>query len=779
MDINERLVNIIKNKKNSGTGFYFSDNLIFTCAHVCTPNSKPGQHIYFTDCRMSDQYEAEIMYLDTEDDIAILKTKKTAKQFFTITEYNYNGGNIECSSKGFIGNDQGIDLESRDMKLVVKSERIDRYQLNNANSIAAGFSGAPVWDSCNTLIGMVCVITRTENGRLTDHAFMIGNENLIKAINNWKQKASEVAINAFDEVMRFDSENHMVYTTLVKKIRDGEIIVPLVGNSLSEYIFGRKEALITQLCHLLFPDTDSLENIEKKKALNKGELGLSIDFLLHTSTTYKNILIEFFKDIYNSCYINDFQSEEEVISLIPYMQYAIRFMPDGLLENIAHRRRLAVNASYNGNNQLRHQENSFEIYSLCGDLESNILYSLTDYTENKEACYEKLVEWLGMKSILFVGVCFDKNTLDLCKKICNDNNIHYAFVSCKNDPNIKSDLRKQLDQLNISCILYDQNDSLALEQMLHKLLIDTRNEQFVRRFNRLDYRFSQQTLSGRSEEVNVLQSFLDSEWDYDNDLPFLWLNLYGEVGSGKSKLINDFSKKNSNEWQLIWVDCDCVEQFLNEAYEFINHLNKSAGKNILLVFDDFYLHPFKFEYCKDLIRYKGSKKLRIIFVTDSEKCPFTDKDYKKYSVLQFERSPLYVRQLPKEAVVEICINYANYLKNSVLENLFQTDHLDDFSELKKVINKTYEHCVCNKEPFSLYICLIRTLQWLNLLGTNDSYYSDKSILMQYMFREKLKDDADKKKNIWNLNKYTQEFVSWDKNKKNLELGNDNDFVRDV
>ena len=177
--------------------------------------------------------------------------------------------------------------------------------------------------------------------------------------------------------------------------------------------------------------------------------------------------------------------------------------------------------------------------------------------------------------------------------------------------------------------------------------------------------------------------------------------------------------------------------------------------------------------------FKNMLESQIIFVTDSEKCPFTDKDYKKYSVLQFERSPLYVRQLPKEAVVEICINYANYLKNSVLENLFQTDHLDDFSELKKVINKTYEHCVCNKEPFSLYICLIRTLQWLNLLGTNDSYYSDKSILMQYMFREKLKDDADKKKNIWNLNKYTQEFVSWDKNKKNLELGNDNDFVRDV
>lgn len=788
--ITDNIVNILTHKKeNNGTGFYFCEDMIFTCAHVCEAADAvdDGDIVYFKD-RVGEQvYEAKVVYCDFDKDIAILKSDRKSDNYFLLGDYEYVNGEI-CHSFGYLGEEEtGVDLWSKNMRYEGSSTRIGRYQLSNANSVTGGFSGAPVWNDAYKFLGMLVTNTNQDQGRLILDAFFIGVPELKEARQRFLEvrgECKEQEKNEFAKILEFDKHNYAVYNGLVMRIRQGETIVPLLGNSLSEYAFGRKNSMVDRLCKVLFYMMSSVELAETKKILKEGEPGLSVDYLLRDSEEYKVPIIEFFKDVFNSSCVSDFQMEEETLSLIPYMQYAIRFMPDGLLEKIAERRRIAVNAAYPEDNHTWNKENGLEIYSLCGNLEKNILYSLSDYKENKKKCCKKLAEWLGMKQILYVGVNFDDKMMELCRKIGRDQEKHFALVACAGTEAEKNEVRNKLRNLNIDAILYDQDDVIAVEYILHKLLVDTHNERFERRYNRLDYRFSQQALYGRKEEVKALQDFLESDQDQDPVIRFLWLQVSGYVGSGKSKLIYDFSRQNAPNWQLIWVDCNRNDQFIEKSEEFKAYLSNShREKNVLLVFDDFYLHPFAFEKCLGFLPLKRYNKLRIIFVTDEGQRIFQEEKsesvHKSCLVTQYAQSPLKVEPLSKDTIIEICINYASYLKASVTEKLYQSDETNDFSELVMEIDKTYEQCLRNKENLVLYICLIRTLQWLRLLDSNAGSFSDQNILLTYMTRDKLTDDLRERANMWDIGKYTKDFYERDKNRKNQDLRGMDGFMREM
>lgn len=782
-NIEVKIVNILNSEKeNAGTGFYISENLIVSCYHVLTDGyALDIEKVYYKKSGMTDVLCAYLSFYDEEKDIVLLKSEECSEDYFEVERYECKDGQI-CNSYGF-PRSGAIDTWSKRMIYVGRNQNTSLYQLDNANNITNGFSGAPVWDEEEKLIGIINANVHSEDCRALNEAFMTGVNDLYSILEQYYADREDKKYESiYEKVMKFDELNHVIYTSLISKLRDKEVIVPLVGGSLTEYAFGRKKSVIDKLCKTLFPTENS--ELEKmiKNDLMLGEVGIAAWACMEENKSYRNFMINFFKNIYNSCTVSEFQTEEEAVALIPYMQYAIRFMPDGILEKVAERRNIITTLTgTNESKEMGNQRRGLEIYSLCGDLERNVLYSLKSDSHNGEIIYERFSNWLGMNHILYVGVEFEGKTLELCNKLVSQRGNHFALVSCKDNEEDKKSKRRLLESLGIDGILYDENEYAAVECVLHKVLVDIQNERFERRFSKLDFRFSQHCLCGREEEVRTLESFLDSDDDVKNGLPFLWMQICGTVGSGKSKLVYDFAKERAKDWRLIWVDCNHNEEFLKKIEDFADHLEKE-WRNVLVVFDDFYLHPFSFDECEALLVKRNKCKLRLLFVHDRAEMIFHNDDVdrqKHYKVTKYYKSPLLISPLDKKTVVNICKEYAIYLSNSSVDSIYENDIRDRMYTLEELIGEVYEECMKEKEVLVLYVCLLRTLKWLGLTDEEDSVQDNRESIIYYMTRKKFVSDLEKDENRINMSKYLSRTEERNRNREKPNLGDVNMYIPEI
>lgn len=196
MDFTSGIVQILNNEGEiEGTGFVISpDGMIVTCAHViqgCAPQMA-GQsipqsvHVRFQVNPIEQEacVETSLWRSPNEDDIAFLKLQGDLPSEVTplklASTKRAKGHTISTFGFPKIGKIVGSHATQGRVSGAVKEKGMVRFQLEEANAITEGFSGAPVWDETdNCAIGMIVGVLPSDRlGKQKDVAYFIPSEDL-------------------------------------------------------------------------------------------------------------------------------------------------------------------------------------------------------------------------------------------------------------------------------------------------------------------------------------------------------------------------------------------------------------------------------------------------------------------------------------------------------------------------------------------------------------------------------------------------------------------------
>ena len=175
----QAVVNILdKQKKSVGTGFIIADEKIVTCLHVLKKNRYSREDVVyfkFTYSRLT--YVATIISdFNSLIDIAVLEPNDLPLEnkdiYFKIgNDISYHGS---VTSFGFPIGSYSPLYGSATYEHIIESENGTFLQLDNANNISHGFSGAPIVTDNGYVIGVIKGITTTKaQPRLINVAFGI------------------------------------------------------------------------------------------------------------------------------------------------------------------------------------------------------------------------------------------------------------------------------------------------------------------------------------------------------------------------------------------------------------------------------------------------------------------------------------------------------------------------------------------------------------------------------------------------------------------------------
>jgi hypothetical protein len=160
------IVNIVNKEgtKSFGTGFYVSwggKNRILTCHHVLSElgSSSIGDKVAFKFDSKNTLYSATLSIVDKEKDIALLESDISSNIHYSLS-LNYTNGE-KLDTIGFPGT-IGIPATVTYYKLINGNKYI---QLENANEIDCGFSGAPLINKNGSVIGVLTSIPNSNHNR--------------------------------------------------------------------------------------------------------------------------------------------------------------------------------------------------------------------------------------------------------------------------------------------------------------------------------------------------------------------------------------------------------------------------------------------------------------------------------------------------------------------------------------------------------------------------------------------------------------------------------------
>lgn len=460
------------------------------------------------------------------------------------------------------------------------------------------------------------------------------------------------------------------------------------------------------------------------------------------------------EEFYSDEKIDPYALENQAVSLVPLLNYG-----DSVTTNFDHVLEYAyelagINPSIATpydcnvlNNKIRSNSeaaNKALLFKVHGDIISNateriITKSAFDENyKNNPIFMENLTKWIQKYKLLFIGVDLLKNNYlrEVLKENKSEGSHHYAIVGCKDDDGLKDKMKDELAELNIMPIIYDIDKPISVEIILHKILVDTKNERILKNSNRGEYhyKYSEHDLIGREIEIKKLEEFLNSKSKYTFD--FSWWMIWGKDVAGKSKLAYEFARKHASTWDWYMIAPGQIDSFINKQIS----INKNNRK-LFVIFDDYDCYnggiSIIFNFIKRVKRY--CKKIRVLLIVrdykTSEICKIaTDKERKDEVRVMLLRSafsgPREICQLSINDIKEICYQYIWYRKRNLgLADLQEEELLSIDDELGKFIKNQM-----NEDKSLLLLCSLEkaiNLILKNIFGSDEDA-SDGDIINKVM-----------------------------------------------
>jgi hypothetical protein len=563
----------------------------------------------------------------------------------------------------------------------------------------------------------------------------------------------------FDKILDFSKGNVLVYNFICKNIienSNGGGIMPFIGDGLAKFTFGDSISFIEDVLKWVnntLSDTQR-QNVQEKEEKN-GFIEALDELINILGGQYgEDVINRHLEEFYSDEKIDPYALENQAVSLVPLLNYG-----DSVTTNFDHVLEYAyelagINPSIATpydcnvlNNKIRSNSeaaNKALLFKVHGDIISNateriITKSAFDENyKNNPIFMENLTKWIQKYKLLFIGVDLLKNNYlrEVLKENKSEGSHHYAIVGCKDDDGLKDKMKDELAELNIMPIIYDIDKPISVEIILHKILVDTKNERILKNSNRGEYhyKYSEHDLIGREIEIKKLEEFLNSKSKYTFD--FSWWMIWGKDVAGKSKLAYEFARKHASTWDWYMIAPGQIDSFINKQIS----INKNNRK-LFVIFDDYDCYnggiSIIFNFIKRVKRY--CKKIRVLLIVrdykTSEICKIaTDKERKDEVRVMLLRSafsgPREICQLSINDIKEICYQYIWYRKRNLgLADLQEEELLSIDDELGKFIKNQM-----NEDKSLLLLCSLEkaiNLILKNIFGSDEDA-SDGDIINKVM-----------------------------------------------
>lgn len=563
----------------------------------------------------------------------------------------------------------------------------------------------------------------------------------------------------FDKILDFSKGNVLVYNFICKNIienSNGGGIMPFIGDGLVKFTFGDSINFIEDVLKLL---NNTLSDIQRQNVQEKGEKNGFIEALDELINILggqygENVISRHLEEFYSDEKIDPYALENQAVSLVPLLNYG-----DSVTTNFDHVLEYAyelagINPSIATpydcnvlNNKLRSNSeaaNKALLFKVHGDIISNATERIITKSafeenyKNNPIFMENLTKWIQKYKLLFIGVDLLKNNYlrEVLKENKSEGSHHYAIIGCKDDDGLKDKMKDELAELNIMPIIYDIDKPISVEIILHKILVDTKNERILKNSNRGEYhyKYSEHDLIGREIEIKKLEKFLNSKSKYTFD--FSWWMIWGKDVAGKSKLAYEFARKHASTWDWYMIAPGQIDSFINKQIS----INKNNRK-LFVIFDDYDCYNGGiseiFNFIKRVRRY--CKKIRVLLIVrdykTSEICKIAnDKERKDEVRVMLLRSafsgPGEICQLSINDIKEICYQYIWYIKRNLgLVDLQEEELLSIDDELGEFIKNQM-----NEDKSLLLLCSLEkaiNLILKNIFGSDEDV-SDGDIINKVM-----------------------------------------------
>lgn len=561
--------------------------------------------------------------------------------------------------------------------------------------------------------------------------------------------------NRVDKVFSFFRLNNFVFNCLVDESRQKKGIIPFVGEAMSKCVFGTRKDFIQDTLSRL--ETNAARTFE---SIDVGGTANYLDVLDKLIQKYgKTLIDDRLLKFYSDDLIDEYYIRNQPISLIPYIY-------DGncITANMDHIIDSAFNISKIQPDIIHPYERKKIISRIRNSTGRNVILKLHGdfYTDSKQRIltkdeynnhystgsdfYLSLVQWIQNNTILYIGVDIHKDDylFALMKELSSSGLHHYAIIGCKNDEYEKNRLYQQLDKINILPIMYDEDHPEDLEMIVHKLLVDMGNATPFE-IGELDYKYSQQDIIGRSNEVRQLKMFLDKEFKIELEnrkkCDFQWTIVYGNGYTGKSKLVYEVARLYAYDWKWFIINPQEIKAFLNRERLIQDCRSQRLNRKILVIFDDFdwYKGDLEAIFKSKALLNSNNIKVRFIFVfSDVRKSSIYKKlhssNHDSFWELMgktLDDKLIAINQLSENDIVHLCKEYLYYCSTRLGYQSKETLELD-YSQIESELKSYISALVTKKEPTVIYRSQLKAVSLINQLNGNP--YLKEADIAEKIFR---------------------------------------------
>ena len=401
----------------------------------------------------------------------------------------------------------------------------------------------------------------------------------------------------FEEVLKWAPDNTDVFEELKKSIKKGTVI-PFIGAGMSSPVFPLWGEVLERL-------TGKLSSEDKRNEINsilndpaETDAYTKVADRLIELRSETNVCRDMLK-IFNEDLIDDGKLREMAVCLLPFLFHdrpAVTTNYDRVLEHVYRMRGIAFDGVFCPDSDLAAmtaQQGLHCLFKIHGDIGKEVLdrRKLILSGKSYESVYKpgsELVSTLQSfykgKMMLFLGssLRYDR-TFEVLKQVTGTGILsHYAILPSSREK--VDDNSAFFGGRGIRAIFYDEDHHESVRIILEELLRETGPDKYreykeytadllPEEGSKNPFVYDARVIGfyGREEELQVLSDFAEA------DDKFAWLAITGEGGSGKTRLVYEFTNgMRLKGWNIIKVGRDDLQ---NPAE--LNKRVTEGGKNIV------------------------------------------------------------------------------------------------------------------------------------------------------------------------------------------------------